>query len=1042
MEPYVSDVALLERWRNQRDAAAAGELIRRHAGMVFGACNRVLRNATDAEDVAQECFIRLFGEEADAGVKVESMAGWLYVLATRRALNLKRGEKRRAVREERYAGEGPPSIEPGDVDDVVEHVDAAIAALPEKLREPIVLHFLEGQSHHKVAETLDIPRSTASNRIARGIEAVREELSKRGVTIAVTALASLLTTEAAVAAPAALTATLGKIALSGGSSAATTTVTGSGISGGMVAAICVGVVVLLGGGATILRGLAPAESAPPESMMTLNSVAEEHDVPASATVDEKVFPGANGEPGPVDTGITVSGRVVDSQGGPIAEAALTLRGTGRGGPLAESTSGSDGSFALAGLEPADLVFLNVKKPPLLRKPSEGFKLTDHGVSGLEVVLYQPASIEGVVVDARNRTMRQHPVTDWWIPGRSSSTIHGTISDDQGRFRIAGLLPGEHKLITISEENMRSDLEDLRLELAEGETRTGVRVVYPGDEPFIAGTVTNEDGEPIRGVLVQCLHKNNSPSVETGEDGSYRLARLPEDAMNFHVNARGYQMLWLNDLIMNQEGLDFVLKRLPSGGVTGRVTDANTGEPVTAFGVKSLRERRTYLTWGDSAFMEEVHDPDGRFTLDKVEGQAPTIIVRAAGFATAFVPVTVDSELGTEISVALEPSRVVEGTVVTENGAPVAEAYIFVGAPPYVNHWRDTYGPAALRSELAKVAAAESATGGVFRLDSISATTHTVTAFHPEYGWGRLPVAMDAPVVTDARIVMEATGTIAGRVTRDGEPAEEVRVNVRHNEMQHSMSGAENETDANGEYRLPGIAAGPVQVSFQFDWGGGMRPGSTVYREFVVEEGSELRVDVDHTTTGSVLRGHVSLAGVPAEEGNVSLDIPGESGRFTSGAQIQDGKYLIKSVPLGEGTLRVGVRPPEGDWIHRQVPVSILDVEEIVVDVDISGSSSVSGVVEGVRDLERARVVVLYGAVDVLGFQPEDFWELQEQTAGADHQTTDGTYTVPMLKPGDYTVVGISEIYANRGTDVGQVRAVSAEITLGDGEEAVVDVEFR
>ena len=49
-----NDIGLLDAWRERRDADAFTEIIRRHGGLVYSICKRILRNTTDADDVAQE----------------------------------------------------------------------------------------------------------------------------------------------------------------------------------------------------------------------------------------------------------------------------------------------------------------------------------------------------------------------------------------------------------------------------------------------------------------------------------------------------------------------------------------------------------------------------------------------------------------------------------------------------------------------------------------------------------------------------------------------------------------------------------------------------------------------------------------------------------------------------------------------------------------------------------------------------------------------------------------------------------------------------
>ena len=89
------DIALIQRWNDSRDPDAFAEIVHRYAGLVYGACLRVLRNASDAEDVAQECFMKM----GKAPVHVNSsLGGWLYTMATRRAINQLRSETRRSER--------------------------------------------------------------------------------------------------------------------------------------------------------------------------------------------------------------------------------------------------------------------------------------------------------------------------------------------------------------------------------------------------------------------------------------------------------------------------------------------------------------------------------------------------------------------------------------------------------------------------------------------------------------------------------------------------------------------------------------------------------------------------------------------------------------------------------------------------------------------------------------------------------------------------------------------------------------------------------
>ena len=95
-----SELTLLQRWRDARDADAFKTLALRHASMVFNTCRRILGNHADAEEVAQECFIDLALAAAPPKTHV---AGWLHRVATCKAISRVRAQHRRKQREHQYA---------------------------------------------------------------------------------------------------------------------------------------------------------------------------------------------------------------------------------------------------------------------------------------------------------------------------------------------------------------------------------------------------------------------------------------------------------------------------------------------------------------------------------------------------------------------------------------------------------------------------------------------------------------------------------------------------------------------------------------------------------------------------------------------------------------------------------------------------------------------------------------------------------------------------------------------------------------------------
>jgi RNA polymerase sigma factor (sigma-70 family) len=188
--PLTSDGALLERFIAVRDEAAFELLVRRHGPMVLGVCERVLRHRQDAEDAFQATFL-VMAHKAGSVRPREAVGNWLYGVAYRTALKARTAAARRRKREglARAAAPTLPVQRPGE--DWLPLLDRELQALPDKYRAPVVLCELEGLSRKEVAARLAIPEGTLSSRLAAARQILAQRLTRRGVTLALTAGASL-----------------------------------------------------------------------------------------------------------------------------------------------------------------------------------------------------------------------------------------------------------------------------------------------------------------------------------------------------------------------------------------------------------------------------------------------------------------------------------------------------------------------------------------------------------------------------------------------------------------------------------------------------------------------------------------------------------------------------------------------------------------------------------------------------------------------------------------------------------------------------------
>ena len=148
-----NDWTLLERWTRERDAEAFGDLAGRYAGVVYGACRRILGDGADAEDAAQECFLTL----AQTRVPPRTNLGaWLHRVAVNKARDRVKASARRRERERRYMATQPTEtiVQWREIETLV---DEAVAELPDEIQEAVVAHFMAGESHAVIAEQLAYP---------------------------------------------------------------------------------------------------------------------------------------------------------------------------------------------------------------------------------------------------------------------------------------------------------------------------------------------------------------------------------------------------------------------------------------------------------------------------------------------------------------------------------------------------------------------------------------------------------------------------------------------------------------------------------------------------------------------------------------------------------------------------------------------------------------------------------------------------------------------------------------------------------------------
>lgn len=164
------------------DPAAFEELYRAHAEMVYNLALRLSGDPEGALDLSQEVFLRIHRHLPKFRGR-SSLKTWIYRVTVnhcRSRLRRRRPSTRPlAAEEERLAGLADPRRGPEEralADDAGRRLAAALAELPAKLREAVVLRDLEGLEYEEIARVLGVRIGTVRSRIARGRSRLREVL--------------------------------------------------------------------------------------------------------------------------------------------------------------------------------------------------------------------------------------------------------------------------------------------------------------------------------------------------------------------------------------------------------------------------------------------------------------------------------------------------------------------------------------------------------------------------------------------------------------------------------------------------------------------------------------------------------------------------------------------------------------------------------------------------------------------------------------------------------------------------------------------------
>ena len=164
------------------ETAAFEALVTAHQHRVFAVALRMLGNRADAEDAAQEAFLRAHRGLGDFRGEAR-LSTWLYAITARLCLSRLGEADRRRVRTDEEAlaavpDGGPDPTRAMEEEERASALHRAIAELSDERRMVVVLRDLEGLAYEEIAEVLDIELGTVRSRLHRARMDLREKLER------------------------------------------------------------------------------------------------------------------------------------------------------------------------------------------------------------------------------------------------------------------------------------------------------------------------------------------------------------------------------------------------------------------------------------------------------------------------------------------------------------------------------------------------------------------------------------------------------------------------------------------------------------------------------------------------------------------------------------------------------------------------------------------------------------------------------------------------------------------------------------------------
>ena len=572
-------------------------------------------------------------------------------------------------------------------------------------------------------------------------------------------------------------------------------------------------------------------------------------------------------------GVTGTVRDVDSK--PIAGVHISLYSPN---PSWDATlhhrstkSGADGGFRVSGLAPRQWNYSASNTGYAEAKGNFEVPESGDGAS-IEIVMQEGGVIRGTVLDAEDRP----------VPGRQILAILSDVppvrldeaareerrkgvgnSSQDGKFRL-NLPTGQYRIIS-GQDLFRIRGAELKRLVSQAVTaRTGdsgvvLRVDNMGE---LRGRVTFS-GEPKPAVF----HVDAGGNRQTfnADPGEFQMRVEAEEEIETTLSAEGFARTQKKLVVPSGDTLDvdFVLER--ARNLSGRVLDAESGEPVQGAEVQAVIDFSAQDWTGSRRVHTVISRPDGRFSVAGLGPGPYRVTAKATGYAShnhgiVNVPGGGDAQ---SVEIRLRAGFRISGRVIDEStGKPIEGAWAYA-QPVIEGAW----------SPEAPIAMPQTGSDGRFTIEGLTAGRYQVIVNAEGYPTRQsdpveLSVGHPAPSV---EIRLRVGGRITGQIVADatGEPILDVEVWIwpvqDHSDGLHSSRSTRQATISNGRFYLEGVEDGKHMLTV---WAHGFT--QKIAGPYTVQLGQTVGPIEIRLTKGYTVSGRMMVDGQPLKAEGASL----------------------------------------------------------------------------------------------------------------------------------------------------------------------------